>query len=48
MAITQKRAKGRKHLRKGKKLEATKPLKAPGGGTQQYVKFDLNAPVISG
>jgi hypothetical protein len=48
VAMTQKRAKARKHLKKGKKLEATKPLKAPAGGSQQYVKFELNAPLISG
>jgi hypothetical protein len=44
------KAKGRKaaakHLHKGKKLEATKPLKGVKGGGQ-YLKFDLKDVTVS-
>jgi len=44
------KAKGRKaaakHLHKGKKLEAQKPLK--GAGKVEYMKYDLNDVLISG
>ena len=44
------KAKGRKaaakHLHKGKKLEATKPLK--GAGKVEYLKVNMNDVLISG
>jgi hypothetical protein len=47
---TMPKAKGRKaaakHLHKGKKLEATKPLKGVKGGGQ-YLKFDLKDVTVS-
>jgi hypothetical protein len=47
---TMPKAKGRKaaakHLHKGKKLEAQKPLK--GAGKVEYMKYDLNDVLISG
>jgi hypothetical protein len=48
---TMPKAKGRKaaakHLHKGKKLEATKPLRS-GKGSTEYLKVNLNDVLISG
>jgi type VI protein secretion system component Hcp len=52
MAKIQKRAKAGKHLKRGKKLEATRPLKTAKGGTntgqtQTYLTYTLKDVIIS-